>query len=293
MKKTLQLIAVATAFALVAFSCAQSSSDDSGTSAPEVMKPSELPDTGGTPPATQEAAVSLYNDSAAAIENSMKAMASIHSLKAPQIPYKAARASARTTIPVDETIQVGTDGTITDKGSYSYGSDSNMEEGQNLEPNKTYEGTSYEESDITSTITNIKVSDDKYSYTINGLVKQYSRTDTDYNLKTGANLEDLSQYTYSVGISVSVGFGASYGVYRSDGVGAKFVITCATDYSDTIKDASIFDDSAQTEFQAKLDAYINGLTATLKIYDDNDKEIFSKTMLLSEVLAMDDNATAE
>jgi hypothetical protein len=240
--------------------------------APTVKTADQLPDTGATSaPASDTDAMALYSGAMAAFGQALGTEAGLGNAKGTtQIgPYT-----------IDWTGAYG-GGTVNVTGSYG-GSSTSPDPG--LVP---VVGTKYTDlmhmilnAVINGTITGVTfaaATGDTYSsYTVSGDLKETMDMEAgiDYTLNA-----DTSS-TVTMDLSFGLSYGVALSILRSDGVGAKFVITFGG--SIDVNNVSLTDPSA---IQTELTTQLGSKTATLSVYDDSDTLIYSSTLTLAELMA--------
>jgi hypothetical protein len=131
---------------------------------------------------------------------------------------------------------------------------------------------------IDGTINGATFKDDKgFSYTVSGKLKETFDYDYSLDVVTGTGGELASG---DIDYAFSVAFGTAFAIKRSDGVGAKFVITFANSYANN----NVSIEKASAEVDA---SFLKSATATLTVYDDNNNQLFETTIPLSDIENLD------
>jgi len=268
---------------------------DSGPSAPDMGSPSALPDSGGTVPGTDTEAKTLflqafstYGTGLATADSSGSVSPQILSKNLKSLEMAAtknilARATVSQTTPLDYILNIG-GGTITITGSMTT-SVTSPDDSFEPQPNHTYNDIvkatiKLQETDAISHVTLPKTGDPTYTY--NGKVISNMQMNYNMDVATDSNGEPASM---DMDLSMGVQAGYAISVKRSDGAGAKFILSYAFNYSkNNINMMSVSDLS---DLQTDLLTALKSKQATLKVYDDNDNLKYSISLSLDEINMID------
>lgn len=278
MKRFSLLIAIVAALSFVFVGCNSNSADSAGISAPSIGTASDLASSGGTAPGSNTAALALFTAACNALNTEVVANApsSASSVKA----FRTARA----TTPIDETINVNFTpkggGTVAYTGTYT-GSITMPDSGWSPSPNTSYNKVVAVilNATVNGTLTSVVVSDSSYSYTINGIAKNEMSETASINLVTGST-EGSS--TATMDFALGIGIGTAVSIRRSDGVGAKFLITYGANYAKSNINVSTMSDST---FSTEMENYLTSQPATLKVYNDSNEIVFEMTLTADDAYA--------
>lgn len=282
MKRFSLLIAILAALSFVFIGCSStaggSAGDSPGITAPDMGKASDLPSSGGTNPVDTGAAIALFTGACNALNAEMVTLGSS------QNPSIRAARTARTTTPLDQTININFTqeggGTVAYTGSIA-GSVTSPEATWVPDPDTTYNDFAAISMNVTvnGTLTNFVVSDASHSYTINGLVKNRMMLAASIDMRTGS---DRNPINATLDFSLGIGTGTAVSISRSDGVGAKFLITYGANY--TRNGINVLSNE-ETAVPEELTSYLASQPATLKVYDDDNNMIFEKTLTAGDAYA--------
>lgn len=298
MKRTLRIASVFVAMALAFAGCKEAPDDDDDKlSAPKVGSAKDLAASGGTLPASETAAVELYNDASdvmsSFVRGEIRANASVRTSQETIRPLVATigedddddrNIDETTPISIDESVGGGTvkfTGNIRTKMSTP---DIDYE---NLKTNTTYSMYTYSQvAEIDGTITNVTIADNGENYTFTGTTKNEGTSNAKISLKTGSK-QDFSDSKISVTAEFALAFGNAFSVKREkDGAGAKFIITCAANYGPKSWVFGLDEDSEAYEaFGNNLRDYLLGQEATLTVYDDSNEERYKIKITGQEALS--------
>lgn len=261
MKKLLPIIGVVGL--LFAFAGCSTESGDSGPEAPEVMDADELPATGGTEPASEDAALTLFNDALLAFSSAMEDETEMESVKT----RLSARATRSDSGNIDWSGSYG-GGTVNMTGSYSSSiTYPDALENGTATPNTWYAISAQFGFDLSGTVENVDVSDYDYSYTISGEVEENLDADMDIDLMFDSFGDPADMRG---DMSADIEYGVAFSVLRSDGVGAKFVITFAASASQGL-------DEEGTAVAA----------GTLTVYNDANNVVFTIDVDLDDLESLE------
>lgn len=265
----------------------------SGPSAPDMGSPSALPASGGTVPGTDTEAKTLFLQAFSTFGTGLATADSSGSVS-PQILSKnikslemaankniLARATESQTTPLDYTLTIG-GGTITITGSMTT-SVTSPDESFEPQPNHTYNDIvkatiKLQETDAISHVTLPETGDPTYTYTYNG--KVISNMQMNYNMDVATD-SNSSPVSMDMDLSMGVQAGFAISVKRSDGAGAKFILSYAFDYSKN--NINMMSESDLSDLQTALESK----QATLKVYDDNNELKYSISLSLDEINMVD------
>ena len=275
MKHSLKLVMALIATAFLVFGCSSSSgsSDDSGVAAPTVAAATDLAASGGTAPTTEAAAKTLFNDSSSALNAfvaTKKPSANVRNSVAQ------ARSTTTTTIPYTFTAAAGT-GTVAFTGSIAV-TENQTDQQSSITANTLYKNIMAvsESGTIDGVLTNATVSYGGHTYVINGKITNTISQSFSFDYLTGTDTVKLSDAKIYLSYAIGLGVGSAFSVKRTDdGVGAKFIITYAANYS---KAGILVTSSGMTAFMNELQNYLASQTATLSVYDDSNNLVFKSTL---------------
>ncbi|NLJ10819.1 MAG: hypothetical protein GX438_10840 [Treponema sp.] len=232
----------------------------SGPSAPDMGSPSALPASGGTVPGTDTEAKTLFLQAFSTFGTGLATADSSGSVS-PQILSKnikslemaankniLARATESQTTPLDYTLTIG-GGTITITGSMTT-SVTSPDESFEPQPNHTYNG------------------------------KVISNMQMNYNMDVATD-SNSSPVSMDMDLAMGVQAGYAISVKRSDGAGAKFILSYAFNYSKN--NINMMSESDLSDLQTALESK----QATLKVYDDNNELKYSISLSLDEINMVD------
>ncbi|MEW6564913.1 MAG: hypothetical protein AB1404_05360 [Spirochaetota bacterium] len=263
----------------------------SGPSAPDMGSPSALPASGGTVPGTDTEAKTLFLQAFSTFGTGLATADSSGSVS-PQILSKnikslemaankniLARATESQTTPLDYTLTIG-GGTITITGSMTT-SVTSPDESFEPQPNHTYNdifkfAITGNEIEAISNVTLPESGAPTYTY--NG--KVVSNVQINYNMDV---VTDSNGYLTSMDMDLAMGVQAGFAisVKRSDGAGAKFILSYAFNYSKN--NINMMSESDLSDLQTALESK----QATLKVYDDNNELKYSISLSLDEINMVD------
>jgi hypothetical protein len=261
------LILTAIVVIAVFMSCAGATSADAPKvyTAPTVTAPTALPASGGTKPVNQAAALSLYSETMAAVTTFVGSKTTSKSLR------------PKSTTPINEVVSYsgagpGGVGTVTINGSLS---------GSETEPDNITGPGTYTYSAILNML--MKGTIDKANFTYGGHTYAVSGS-LDMTMDENCNIaltltNSASTSTATLSFSFGLAYGTSISVRRDDGVGAKFVISYACDYSVANQSLS---SSSSDPFTA-LSSALTSKTGTLTVYDDSNAVIYTGTLTASDI----------
>ncbi|MFZ5366863.1 MAG: hypothetical protein ACOZCE_01340 [Spirochaetota bacterium] len=262
----------------------------SGPSAPDMGSPSALPASGGTVPGTDTEAKTLFLQAFSTFGTGLATADSSGSVS-PQILSKnikslemaankniLARATESQTTPLDYTLTIG-GGTITITGSMTT-SVTSPDESFVFKPNTTYNDIAkatikLQETDAISNVTLPESGAPTYTY--NG--KVVSNVQINYNMDVVTDSNVYPSMDMDLAMGVQAGFAIS--VKRSDGAGAKFILSYAFNYSKN--NINMMSESDLSDLQTALESK----QATLKVYDDNNELKYSISLSLDEINMVD------
>ena len=266
----------------------------SGPSAPDMGSPSALPASGGTVPGTDTEAKTLFLQAFSTFGTGLATADSSGSVS-PQILSKnikslemaankniLARATESQTTPLDYTLTIG-GGTITITGSMTT-SVTSPDESFVFKPNTTYNDIAkatikLQETDAISHVTLPETGDTTYTY--NG--KVISNMQMNYNMDVATD-SNSSPVSMDMDLAMGVQAGYAISVKRSDGAGAKFILSYAFDYSKNNINVDFLSDSLDL---SDLQTALESKQATLKVYDDNNELKYSISLSLDEINMID------
>jgi|GEM_PF-2643949 len=282
-KRLIGIASLVLALALVVGGCDLFGSDDgSGDgqdfSAPDIGRASDLPATGGTAPADDAAAKALFDGAVEAVGTAMMASQGARSMTA---------ARATQTIPTETISWTGpyAGGTVnvqgTMGGSFTFPD-------KNFEPiaNHTYNDIAIMSMnfDASGTVTGITIIEDQgFTYTITGKLINDLDFDLSIDVTTGATAEGAPTAA-DMDLSFAQRAGYALSIKRSDGVGAKFLISYAHRFSmQDINILNLFSGSQSPDLGTAITAELTGKTATLQVYDDANNLLSEQTLLMSDI----------
>lgn len=275
MKQKVFFIAALFAAAFVWFGCKTAADGSTEISAPDIGSAGDLTKTGGTAPSSPAAAVTLFTDTATAIANFVATNKTQNAI--PGATAADRTATQAQTIPYNLNYTTANGGTIVCKGSVATMATA-PDAGWQASAGKTYNDLyTFEASgSVTGTITNAQITYGGVTYTINGKIKNDLSESYNLDYQMSASSAKISNATIDLDFSAGIGIGTAVAVKRSsDGVGAKFIISFAVNYSENNIPCTT---DGLTKFQSELDSYLDTKTATLMVYDDNDKLVYATTI---------------
>jgi hypothetical protein len=105
-------------------------------------------------------------------------------------------------------------------------------------------------------------------------------------MRTGNAFEFISLSFFSFPLYLSFAQRAEYAlsIKRNDGVGAKFLISYAHQFSkQDINILDVFSGSQSPDLSIAITAELTGKTATLQVYDDANNLLSEQTLLMSDI----------
>ncbi len=251
-------------------------------SAPNVGTASNLNSYNGTMPTSSTAAKTLFLDAKNAMDAAMssvmtnRVLASISRITPSLNQIKGIQPKETTSGTYNDTYQVG-GGTVTVTGNWS---ESYTEPTTEPAPNQTYAIKISEKDNMTAVVSGVTVPEyTSPKYTINGKYILNMDLNVTITIRTDANA-DISSVTF--GFSVAVQMGMAMTVDSSDGKGAKFIVAFPFEYS--VSNLSIeSEEEAQQKMETELFTKLQNTEATLKVYDNANKEIYSIQCKLNEL----------
>ena len=281
--KQVKVLASALALSVVFFGCSTPVSNSSPTTTepattttePATEKPkgdataATLDATGGTVPTTETAATKLYAEATAALNKMVTGKMSAAKSNVVSGSRVTAESPKPTAINFSYTDEKG--GTVAYTGT-SYANYNMPTAATTFTANTTY--AKYFDiavkGSIKGVIKSVTVTTAEYTYTISGTMDN----DIDEGISLSMTTDkDAKPSTYSLDFALKLGVVSKLSIKRSDGLGAKYVISYAADYSKT--GASVTDQSA---IGTAMSDYLGKQPATLTVYNDSNEVVYTATL---------------
>lgn len=228
--------------------------------------------TGGTVPATEADATKLYAEATAALNTTVVGKMAAAKSSVVAGSRDTAVSPQSTDINVSYTDENG--GTVAYTGTYaaSYIFPSS---GKTFTANTTY--AKYFDIAVKGSIKGVikkaTITTTDYTYTISGTMDNDIDEGISLNLTTGTDLEKFTDSAYSLDFALKLGVVTKLSIKRSDGLGAKYVISYTADYSKagvTVAD--------QTATGTAMSDYLGKQPATLTVYNDSNTVVYTATL---------------
>jgi hypothetical protein len=228
--------------------------------------PADLPATGATSPATQEAALTIFTGAATALMTQVEANG-----YTPSGSSRAARATSDQNGVISWTGSYG-GGTVDISGHYS-SSSSIPDEYIALAlggsyPNAIFTVTTSLDLAMSGTVSSVQLSHEGETYTVSGNIVEEIASNTNCVIRTTSSglIQDA---TVSGTYAMTLVYGMAMSVKNDAGVGAKYIVSVAASGSGKIEDPN-------------EDASIDG-TATLTVYDDANTVLYTIDLTSEEI----------
>lgn len=228
--------------------------------------------TGGTVPATEADATKLYAEATAALNQAV--VSKMSPTKSNVVAGSRDTAVSPQSTDINVSYTDGNGGTIAYTGTYaaSYVFPSS---GKSFTKNTTY--AKYLDIAVKGSIKGVikkaTVTTAEYTYTISGTMDSDIDEGISINLKTGTDIEKLTDATYSLDFALKLGIVTKLSIKRSDGLGAKYIISYSADYSKT--GVTVAD---QTAIGTAMSDYLGKQPSTLTVYNDSNKVVYTATL---------------
>jgi hypothetical protein len=278
-KRLIGITSLVLTLALVVGGCDLFGSDDGiDFSAPDIGRASDLQATGGTAPADDAEAKALFDGAVEAVGAAMMDSQGARSMTA---------ARATETIPTETISWTGSygGGTVNVQGTMG-GSFTFPDENFEFIANHTYNDIIKMSMnlDVSGTVTGITIEDPDntaVTYTITGKLINDLDFEVSVDFTTGAT-ENEDPTAADMDLSFAHRAGYALSIKRNDGVGAKFLISYAHQFSK--QDIDILNVLlAGPAPDLGTAAELTGKTATLQVYDDANNLLSEQTLPVSEI----------
>jgi hypothetical protein len=277
MKKCI-IISGICALGLLICSCSNPTAGTTDTSSVDDKAATTLAPSGGTPPTSEKTAATLYEDA----NQALNLMVSQKMSAAKTNVRSAARKdmTIETDVPISASYTDETGGTLDYTGSYKL--NTTLASTGTLEAGKTYAPymTTTEIGTVNGTLNKITVTKDTYTYTISGTVKNTLDMSMKMNMTTGTDPDTYAKdATFTMDLVLKLDVETALSIKRSDGVGAKYVISYSANYQENGMSTT------SSSYGTALSNYLAKQTATLKVYNDSNKLVLTTTLTGAEVFS--------